>query len=835
MKKIMKFNFLLVALCIAIILSLFMTVSVVADDGTPTPGAGEEQTPISTEEPPQDGTEEAATEIPEDFPTPEGDNLLAPTPEPVELDGDAPAENSLSLPEVQEELPQDAAFVVLIDGEVEPLVTQAAADAIVIGDPIWCPATVAPDAGMNGCTPTQPDLYTLIDGIRNNIIAVLPVDGIIWIEAGTDADLINPILIDGVDFTTIQDFQLTLQGGWDGTPSGTIVPDSSTTNYSVPIVIENWNNSVTVNNLNIANAGLSIDIDSGNVALNNISVTGNAGDGASILAPGNVTLGGAENNFNNNTGAGLSVDAGGDFTSTTSTANIFNDNGSTGLVVEVDDDVSVSNITASGNGFNGIDILAADDVALSGVSVFNNDFSGLLIDAGGDVVIDDLTADNNGLGGAFGTGAEIYSLASFTLTGVNTFNDNLNTGLVVDATGNIVVENVTASFNGSGSSLAGGAEFYTSGSFNMTGANVFSYNNDTGLYVESNGNITAENITAEGNGVRGVYGVGAEFYASGVLSLTGANVFNNNLSSGMYVEATTGIMVEGTDAMFNGGSGLDLITNGDADVTCGELAGNGFLAIDTGMTGILSLFGVNFNGHPDDVIGISADRLNLVSNGCFSYPDYYAEDGGGEAFHRTLPQSSDSGIENTIIKFVYGADGIPVVLDCRNYAGTLLRLANGDGALLPCPIVDMVQLNSLLDLMAAPLPDGSVYISGMELIVTKEGLALQNMQESNVVWFVNPANQDTGGYQASYFDGSSWEDATGDVPPFMTLFFVIPESAKGKNLAIMYWDGTTWVELAGGTHLGNGRIIRTVGPSADGLNFQASLNFIGDFVLVEKK
>lgn len=834
MKKNTKLNFLFIAVSVAIILSLVMTASVVADDGTPTPGTGDEQTPISTEEPPLVTTEEAATEIPEEFPTLEGDNSLVPTAEPTQLVDEVPADNALSLPEVQEELPQDATFVVLIDGEVEPLATQNAAEAIIVGDPIWCPATSLPQASMNGCTPTQPDLFTLIDGIRNNTIAVLPVDGIIWIEAGTDADIVNPIQIDGVDFPTIQGFRLTLQGGWDGTSSGTIVPDSSSTSFSVPFFIENWNASVTVNNINITNAGLSIDIDAGDVALNNISVSGNTGDGVSVLTPGNVSLGGATNNFSTNSGAGLTVDAGGDFTSSALTTNIFTGNSLNGLEVEVDDDVSVSNITASGNGLNGVDILAADDVTLSGVSVFNNDVTGLFIDAGGDVILEDVSANNNGLGGVFGSGAEIFSLASFTMTGVNTFNDNLNTGLVVDAVGNIAVEYVTASYNGTGNSLAGGAEFYTSGSFNMTGTNVFNYNNDTGLYVESNSDITAENITAIENGVRGVYGVGAEFYASGVLSLTGSNVFNNNLSSGLYVEATTGILVEGTDAQFNGGSGLDLITNGDADVTCGELLGNGFLAIDTGMAGILSLFGVNFNGHPDDVIGINADRLNLVSNGCFSYPDYYAEEGPGESFHKILPQSFESAGSN-IIKFVYDADGVLVPLNCSIYAGTLVRLSNGDGALLPCPIVDMVQLSSLVDLMATPLPGGSAYISGMELVITKEGLAFQNMQDSNVVWFVNPENQDTGGYQASYFDGTSWEDATSDVPPFMTLFFVIPESAKGKNLAIMYWDGKTWVELAGGTHLGNGRIVSAVGPSADGLNFQANLNFIGDFVLVEKK
>jgi hypothetical protein len=1112
MRNSKTFKYFISATSIALILSLLLTATVVADD-----------TPPPTEEPASS----------------EEESLLV-------------SEDPLFLPEIPEEFPEEIPIIVLVDEQIEPLATQQALNAFVIGDPIWCPVGIPPNPGAGGCTATYANLTLLITAIENLDIPEPAADGVIWITDGIDTSP-STVIIDGspFGFSTWTNFQLTLQGGWDGSPAGTII---GSTTFSVPLWILDWGAPVTINNINVngtGSTGLYVE-SSGDVSLNGVSVSGNTGaglfvdaganinaqnlsaanndtgaslfagndisltgtnqfdnntnsglyadaggdinaenlsavgnglGGVSLNAVGNISVAGtnifnsnsggiglyadaggniaaenlsAEGNntgslllsggdilltgsseFNNNTtsglyadagaginaenlnatgngtdgvilnavgsialagtnvfnanagGIGLYVDAGGDITAenlsaegnnsgslllsggdisltgtsefnnnTTSGlyadaggdinaenlsavgngldgvslnavgnisltgANIFNANaGGIGLYADAGGDIDVENVTAGGNGFSGANLTSGGDVSVTGSNAMNTNAGyGLFVDAGGDIDVESISAGGNGL-----SGAELISLGNVSLIGANVFDGNSGSGLYVDAAGSISAENLTASNNGetgatlvavgnveltgtnvfdnnalsglfvdtggniglenisaegnsgygaeligsggdvsimgtnifNGNAFSGlyaegvniyaenltangngilggfgnGADLYSLNTFILAGVNTFSGNNNSGLFVDAGGNIDAENITAIGNGAGGVLGHGAEFYSlNGAFNLTGSSAFNGNYSNGLVVDVNSDIYIFHANAMSNGGHGMYLGTDGDAHVTCGLILNNGLRAINTGITGRLILYGVNFGGNPNLFIGIDPFQLRLISNSCFTYPGTYIP-------NEEVP-------DKLRIRYVYNVDGKDVGLDCEYYDGTQLYLSNGDGAYVPCPIIDNVRLDRVLETDLAdapPLPDK--YVSGMNVRVTWEGEKFfEPIDSTDVVWFVNPGS--FAGYEAARWDGRQWVDITNEIPPFITVFFRIPPEMRNTNFSIMYWDDTEWIELTSRTHLGEGQIVRVTGRSAfspdfgetnpNGIYYIAEVNFIGRFVLVEK-
>jgi len=594
-------------------------------------------------------------------------------------------------------------------------------------------------------------------------------------------------------------------------------------------------------NYNVAGNGLYAE-SAGSIDAQNLSVIGNGNNGVDLIAGLNATLTGT-NIFDLNSGDGLYIEADTinieNITSTNNIgngailvavdsisitgSNIFNANIGSGLYVDAGGDINLESITANANSINGADLTTTQSLFITGTNVFNlNNNNGLSAFADGGIAAENLTANSNGTGGVFGTGAEFFTLGNFTLTGTNNFTNNNNSGLFVDADGTIMAEFIIANNNGSGG-YGNGAEFYTISTFALTGTNEFLNNNNSGLYVDADGSINVENITANANGAGGAYGHGGEFYSQDVVTLTGVNVFTNNYLSGFYIEALNDIFVNTASAENNGTDGAYLSTNGSAVMVCGVFTGNASYEINAILpNGSLTLFGVDFGGNPSyNIGGIDEDQLYLVSNGCFTYPE---PTGGGLI----------EGPPELGVKYVYQADGRTIQLDCKFYVGTYLQLINGDALLVPCPISDSVSLSTLNGLNL-PFPIyNHTYISGIDIYITQNGRPLSSIEQDNVIWYRNLENSETAGYEAAYYDGSNWVDITYQITPFMTMFFLLPEDMKDKDLAILYWNNTEWIELIQGEHLGNGRIIRNIGFSPNGSYFQAEVNFIGQFVLVEK-
>ena len=126
--------------------------TVYADDGAPTDAPTAEGSETGGE-PTDEATEEQTDE------TGEGQAEEAATEEVViegELAGetvDGEVDEAVTEePSLMEQVPDNTEVVVVnAEGEVEPLATQEAAEAVAASDPMWCPAGRTDLPGTNGC------------------------------------------------------------------------------------------------------------------------------------------------------------------------------------------------------------------------------------------------------------------------------------------------------------------------------------------------------------------------------------------------------------------------------------------------------------------------------------------------------------------------------------------------------------------------------------------------------------------------------------------------------------------------------------------------------------
>jgi len=266
------------------------TLGALSPTATPTLASVEKNTP--TPEP-----QMATVESPSETPTPVGTSTtgdVLPTEEPTLLDSVQALSNDTS--------------VVVLDqnGQPMPLAAQDAAEAVVNGDPMWCPNGVAP--GGAGCTSnffSMADLLTFASSYINS----QNVNGTIWITSGNQIFEASAITIDGTTYPNWANQSITLQGGWSGVPGDTTIGANSV--FSVPIQILNWNANVNINNITVSGAsgsGLGVTTNGRRVAINNSRFINNSagsgffpwGDGADISPNGgNVIVTNSEFSGNN--------------------------------------------------------------------------------------------------------------------------------------------------------------------------------------------------------------------------------------------------------------------------------------------------------------------------------------------------------------------------------------------------------------------------------------------------------------------------------------------------------------------------------------------------------
>ena len=593
-----------------------------ADDGISAVSSGEETVEVETPE----GTEEAppVTSSGEDVTVDEpvadesaeaASSVDAGTAsEPIEES--APEEEGdtedLTVAEVLEQAPEGTELLVVNEeGEIEPLVTEEAAEILETADPIWCPAGATP--GDASCTPSQAsfaDLLALLEADGGTSYG--GVAGVIWVEDAYAGNDNSQIVFDGNNLTSLQNNALTIQGGWSGNNDVNI---TGTSLADVSMVFVNWTGDITINDFDIQNTsddagfGLFVDTD-GAITLDNVSVNGTTansagfGEGAELYSTGDVNI--TDSEFDDNQGNGLQTTSAGAITLTNVSAS---NNTLTGAYL----DSCLYGFSTSGlcDGAGSISVTTG---------VFNgNGFDGLFTDSGGATTFDNIQASNNGLNGAYVTGADADGTGDVLIQN-STFSSNGNgTGLDVLSDGNITLSNIVAQLNNFGAILD---TTLGNGAVNINIAD-FSSNDWTGLHTESGGNIALVSVAASNNGANGAY-----LIADGDVAVTDSQ-FNDNVhfdfpqDPGLYVESDGVITLQNVDANGNDfGAGAVLISKGagDVSVTGGTFDTNGTFGVQAQSgNGNITITGVeaSYNGVKGLYLMANGAGNTFLNNGIF--------------------------------------------------------------------------------------------------------------------------------------------------------------------------------------------------------------------------
>jgi len=567
-----------VTLLLVLTLSAFITIPVYADEATP-------EAPVSQEN--VDGTDQASTQEEAPQSTPE----VGTESETSDL--------TTSVATILASLPTDTQLIVLDEaGEALPLATEEAAQAVIVGDPIWCPATVKiPTPNLNGCSGSHATFALLFaDPIFSG--GGPGKDGIIWVESSYTGEAFTVDVGSALASTNLKDFKLTINGGWAGcvpTCVSTLNPNAPSV-FTTPLIITGWNNDITINNISIlgssAGALYSLHVETTkNITLNNVEISTTSDGGAWLVtdiigSTGNVTVNNSK--FNNITDA----------------------NG--GLRIDSRGTVTLKNVEAKNNGAGGIGIgiliynqmaVTPKNVTITNVTVSNNQNDGLLVNSKGVITVTDLTATNNGLSGS-GNGATLNNLAgvaAVNLNGTNLFFSNDDIGLQVLSLGAIKLNNIHAVDNGTNGVSLQNENFVTPQAVTLTGSSFFKFNGSHGLNIVTTGIVTLNNITANSNNGHGVNIDNNNHTVNVDVKFTGTNLFANNVSNGLNIFSNGAVILNNINANLNTGNGTFIDNTSSTtfkDVTINGIntfEGNGNAGLDIRSDGIITLNNINAN------------------------------------------------------------------------------------------------------------------------------------------------------------------------------------------------------------------------------------------------
>jgi hypothetical protein len=307
------------------------------------------------------------------------------------------------------------------------------------------------------------------------------------------------LLLDGQTLEQMAQYDLTIQGGWDGLGQGTLDLTRPSTLDGVSLLILNWMGNVRLKNLRIRDAS-----------------SGLTRAAICIRTAGSIQL---EHVRANHSLYGTSLD----------------------------NTASLSSPPAA------VTVTHSDFSA--------NDYAGLSIYTNGAVTLDHVIASHNVLGYGAKILNSNYEVASSVTVTDGQFHENSATGLVIQSNGPITLNNLHAHENGrTGISVDNrhGVEDVL-----VDGINMFLGNGRHGLEVHSNGAITARSLTAIANrasgfrllttastltdspavGLRELHAdrnsrAGLEIYADGQVSLAYSSAYQN-ARYGLYVRGAT--------------------------------------------------------------------------------------------------------------------------------------------------------------------------------------------------------------------------------------------------------------------------------------------------------
>lgn len=361
------------------------------------------------------------------------------------------------------------------------------------------------------------------------------------------------------------------------------------------------------------------------ISLSGTNIASGNGSGIYILSYGPVTLNNMIANANAGTGAYVQNNAGALPAPVTLTGSSqFKYNGGYGLRIISSGLVTASNLTANGNQDgawidNGSGVA---DVKITGTNLFNDNLGGgLMITSKGAIITNNLTASENGAGGVYGVGVFLQNSTSpvaksVTLTGVNLFNGNFESGLYILASGAITTNTLTANENLGYGVLLDNQSLGVTSPQNVTlnGVNTFNDNFVNGLAISTYGGVKTNSITANDT----VSDAGAIITSASSLNMTGVNTFNNNGYTGLYVYISGLIKINSAVALNNADAGLYLNNTTAAAPAAVTLTGNNNVSENSGIGMAIASYGAvlinNLTANLNDLEGVAINNTYAPSN-----------------------------------------------------------------------------------------------------------------------------------------------------------------------------------------------------------------------------
>lgn len=609
--------FLSLSIVALLVFSAVGTIPVYADDGTTT-GSTDTTTTTGTDQGDTSTTDEQAVDTTTTDASPTGDQAVDTTTTDTSATGEQPADAAVTADvpteavtaPLLEQLPENTTVTVVdATGEAQPLAAQDSADAVLLSDPIWCPAGQAPTPGANGCTESFTSFTLLLTYLEaNDGNTDYQKDGTIYVQQGAYLGGEDVIDFNSYNLTNLSQKNLKVQGGWDTVDNS--VDPADTSQFTVPIIVGSssnpWVGSLTFNNIIIngvdGQTGLTL-YSEGDINLTNVQVTDSQA-GADLNAGGNVTI--KDSKFNNNQKAGAKVKS--------------------------DGNVEISNTQASGNHSStynngwqyegvGLDVITSQDITLNNIIANGNLFGAYL--QGADVTLSNSTfsVNTSGWDDPVGYGVKVKSSGAVTLNSVAA-NSNQLFGADIEAGSSVLISN--SFFNGNQS-------FYWSGDKTYYGY---------GLQVSTIADIALLTVAANGN-----YVLGAHLEGSSITVRD--SVFNNNSS----------------------GSGLDLIGKGleIVGITV-PLYGDGDVALRNVTADNNQLFGANIQTTGDVAIRADTGQTSSFSGHIVYVYDAnsgaVSEIGGGYGLQIVAGGNIDLIGVTTTGNYLYGTslDGLDVAI-----------------------------------------------------------------------------------------------------------------------------------------------------------------------------
>ena len=393
--------------------------------------------------------------------------------------------------------------------------------------------------------------------------------------------------------------------------------------------------AITLKNILVENTyngfGLVLIHDSATpIVLQNVVSRGNGKNGIDIGTNGNVSLTSVKSTNNGADGIKVTNHGPGDKGTITITspasagsagANDFSNNGGMGLDLRSNNNITLTNLDASGNGSHGLMAITPGNLTISKnlpnwVNGFgSNGGHGIWVRAEGNINLGYCDASDNTLSGVYFNS----TAKSAALTG-GRFDNNGDHGLYILASGNVVLTDINSASNN---------DWDGSGSY-------------FGIYIGNSANVTIRNTsktatTAVGNNS----GRGVNINSNGSVSITGLGAWSNG-SDGIYIlnrvwPGGKPVSLTRVESIFNNGSGVYVYTAGNVtmqDIFTAENNWHGMqieACVHDGSGGCRNLANVTLKGGNNAFSNNGQAGLDILTKGSvsLSHIDVYGNDNGG--------------------------------------------------------------------------------------------------------------------------------------------------------------------------------------------------------------